>query len=195
MNKQLQKSGAPHVLVPIRLDASEQSKQKIKWLHDNYVFTCFCPDGLTKGHRAEHYPTREEYIEDAKIFAEVREYAKSQGLSCGWFCCLTVKSGPGFSPIVRENGTAHPFANCPLDEDFSKTLASDIAAYAAVAHPDFIFVEDDFALGAANGCFCEKHLAAFEKRQGKRYERETLLEEFKKSTPEALALKRAWRSL
>ena len=195
MNKQLQKSGLPHVLVPIRLDAPQKSKEKIRWLHENYGFTCFCPDGLTKGHRAEHYPTREEYLEDAKAFAEVREYAKSLGLSCGWFCCLTVKSGPGFSPIVRENGTAHPFANCPLDEDFSKTLASDIAAYAAVAHPDFIFVEDDFALGAANGCFCERHLAAFEKQMGARYEREALLKIFKQDNPEALALKRAWRAL
>ena len=195
MKKLLQASGAPHVLVPIRLDEPSKSIEKIKWLHEKFGFTCFCPDGLTKGHRAEHYPTREEYMEDAKIFAEVRDYAKAQGFSCGWFCCLTVKSGPGFSPIISENGTEHPFANCPMDEAFAKTLASDIAAYAAVARPDFIFVEDDFALGAANGCFCERHLAEFERRQGKRYEREALLEIFKQDTPEALEINRAWRAL
>ncbi len=195
MKKQLQKSGLPHVLVPIHLDDVEASKKKIKWLHEKFGFTCFCPSGLTKGHRAEHYPTRKEYLEDAKIFAEVREFAKSQGLSCGWFCCLTVKSGPGFSPIIRKDGSAHPFANCPMDEDFSKTLASDMATYAAVARPDFIFVEDDFSIGAANGCFCERHLAEFAKRQGKRYEREELLSIFTKDTPEAIEINRAWQRL
>lgn len=195
MNEQLQKSGLPHVLVPIRLGEPKESIEKVRWLHEKFGFTCFCPSGLSKGYRAEGYPSREEYIEKAKNFAAVREWTKERGLSFGWFCNLTVKCGPGFSPIVRGNGTAHPFANCPLDEAFAKTLASDMAAFAAVARPDFIFVEDDFSLGAANGCFCERHLSAFEKRMGKRYERETLLEEFKKSTPEALALKRAWRAL
>ena len=195
MLKQLKKHGAPHVLVPIRLDAPEKSKEKIRWLHEKFGFTCFCPDGLTKGHRSEGYPTREEYIKDARIFAEVREYAASLGCDCGWFCCLTMKSGPGFTPILRENGTLHPFANCPLDEDFADTLAKDIAAYAAVARPAFIFLEDDFSLTAANGCFCERHLNAFAKRQGRRYERVELLEIFKKDTPEALALHRDFQAL
>ena len=195
MQKLLQENGAPHVLVPIRLDAPNESIEKIKWLHENFGFTCFCPDGLTKGYRAEGYPTREEYMEEAEKFAEVRAWTKQRGLSCGWFCNLTVKSGPGFTPIVRRDGTAHPFANCPLDEDFFQTLASDMAAFASVARPDFIFVEDDFSLGAANGCFCERHLAEFAKRQGKRYEREELLSIFEKDTPEALSINRAFRAL
>lgn len=195
MQKQLTKYGAPHILIPIRLDAPEKSKEKIRWLHEKFGFTCFCPDGLSKGYRAEHYPTREEYMKEAGIFAEVREWAAERGLSCGWFCCLTVKSGPGFTPILRKDGTPHPFANCPLDETFSKTLARDMADYAAVARPDFIFVEDDFSLTAANGCFCERHLAEFAKRQGKRYEREELLAILAQDTPEAIALNRAWQAL
>ncbi len=195
MQKQLSERGAPHVLVPIRLDGPQESIEKIRWLHESFGFTCFCPDGLSKGYRAERYPTREEYIEEASRFAEVRKWAKERGLCCGWFCNLTVKAGPGFSPIVRANGTDHPFANCPLDESFSKTLASDIAAFSAVARPDFIFVEDDFSLTAANGCFCERHLSAFAKRQGRRYEREELLSIFAKDTPEALAVNRAWQAL
>ncbi len=195
MQKQLEERGAPHVLVPIRLDVPKESIEKIKWLHKEFGFTCFCPDGLTKGHRAEHYPTREEYLEEAKKFAEVREWAKANGLSVGWFCNLTVKSGPGFTPILRASGTPHPFANCPMDESFSKTLASDMAAFSAVARPDFIFVEDDFSLTAADGCFCERHLSAFAERQGVRYERAQLLSILAKDTPEALKINRAWQAL
>ncbi len=195
MLSQLKKYGSPHMLVPIHLDAPEESKEKIRWLYERFGFTCFCPSGLSKGYRAEGYPTREEYMAEAGRFAEVREYAQSLGCSCGWFCNLTVKSGPGFTPMVREDGTPHPFANCPLDESFAETLSKDIAAFAAVAHPDFIYLEDDFSISAANGCFCESHLRAFAKRQGRRYEREELLAIFKKDTPEALALHRDFQAL
>lgn len=196
MLKQLRECGAPHILVPIRLDAPKESINKIRWLHEKFGFTCFCPGGLSKGYRSEGYPSREEYIKKAKIFAEVREWAKNRGLSCGWFCNMTLKSGPcAHTPILRANGTPHPFANCPLDEGFSDMLAEDIAAFSAVARPDFIFVEDDFSISAADGCFCERHLAAFAKRQGKRYEREELLAILAKDTPEALAINRAWQAL
>lgn len=195
MLKQLRERTAPHILVPIRLDGPKESIEKIRWLHESFGFTCFCPDGLSKGYRAERYPTREEYMEEAERFARVREWCKARGLSCGWFCNLTVKSGPGFTPILRADGTEHPFASCPMDEAFSKTLASDIAAFSSVARPDFIFVEDDFSISAANGCFCERHLAAFAKRQGRRYEREELLSVLAKDTPEALMVNRAWQAL
>ncbi len=195
MQKQLKERGAPHVLVPIRLDAPKESIEKIKWLHEKFGFSCFCPDGLSKGYRAEGYPSREEYLKEAKIFAEVRAWTKERGLSCGWFCNLSLKSGPGFSPIVRKNGTPHPFANCPTDEKFAQTLSSDIAAYAAIARPDFIFIEDDFSLGAAGGCFCERHLDAFAARMGRRYEREELLEIFAKNTPKAHSILREWQAL
>lgn len=195
MQKQLNECGAPHILVPIRLDTPKESIEKIQWLNENFGFTCFCPDGLSKGYRAESYPTQEEYIQEAKNFAAVREWAKKRGLSCGWLCNLTVKSGPGFTPILRADGTPHPFANCPMDKSFSKTLASDISAYCAIARPDFIFVEDDFSLSAAGGCFCERHLAEFAKKQGRRYEREELLSVLKKDTPEAIELNRAWQNL
>ena len=195
MKKQLETFGVPDVLVPIRLDAPEESIEKIRWLHERFGITRFCPDGMSKGHRAEHYPPREEYEEEAERFARVREYAESIGCTCGWFCNLTVKSGPSFTPIVRGDGTSHPFANCPTDEAFSQTLAENIAAFAAVARPAFIFLEDDFSISAANGCFCEKHLAEFAKRQGKHYTREALLCVLAKNTPEALALNRAWQAL
>ena len=196
MKRELSKHGAPHILVPIRLDAPKETIRKIEWLHERFGFTCFCPDGLSKGYRAEGYPSREEYIKEAKIFAEVREWAEKRGLSCGWFCNLTVKSGPcAHTPILRADGTPHPFANCPMDRGFSDMLAEDIAAYAEIARPDFIFVEDDFALDAAGGCFCERHLAAFAEKAGAYYSREALLDLLSKDTPEALSLRRKWQQL
>ena len=39
MNKQLQKSGLPHVLVPIRLDGPKESIEKVRWLHEKFGFT------------------------------------------------------------------------------------------------------------------------------------------------------------
>ncbi|MBR6748160.1 MAG: hypothetical protein IKM07_04415, partial [Clostridia bacterium] len=120
----------------------------------------------------------------------------AHGLSCGWFCCLTVKSGPsGFTPILRADGTEHPFASCPLDPGFSSRLSADIARFAEIAKPDFIFLEDDFSIGATNGCFCKHHLAEFAARMGKNYTREELLEILSQTTPEALAINREWRRL
>lgn len=195
MLSQLQKYGAPDMLVPIRTDSAEQSCEKIAALHERFGFTRFCLDGLSKGYRAEGYPSREEYEREAKIFRSVKEHFSGKGLSFGWFCNLTVKSGGGFSPIVRANGTAHPFANCPMDERFAETLAADMAAYAEIARPDFIFVEDDFSLGAADGCFCERHLAAFAEKEGREYTRKELAALLSTDTPEALRIHRAWQAL
>ena len=191
-----QKTKNPDVIVPILLDSFEECKKKVLWLNEKFGFTKFCPDGLTKGHRSVGYPSRADYEKEAKKYAELRAWMKSRGFSCGWFCNLSIKSGRGdFTPIIKANGTEHPFANCPLDEGFSKRLSSDIAGFAAIARPDFIFLEDDFSIGAANGCFCEHHLAAFAKKTGKRYEREELVGILSDTSEKSLEIIRAYREL
>lgn len=194
MLSQLEKYGAPDVIVPVNADSVESAKKKITWLHEKFGFTRFCLSGLTKGHRSMGYPTREEYVTGAKMFAEIREWIKGQGLSVGWFCCLTVKSGraDSFTPIIKADGSAHPFANCPADEGFAEALASDIAAYADIARPDFIFLEDDFSVSAAAGCYCERHLSMLEEKVGRRLEREELVKILADTSAEALTVKRAF---
>ena len=193
MLSQLQRYGAPDVIVPVRLGDVEDTKKRIEWLHEKFGFTRFCIDGLSKGHRATGYPTREDYLIDAEIFAEARAWVKEMGMSVGWFCNLTVKSGPfDNASIIRPDGSPHPFANCPLDESFAERLSSDIAYFASIARPDFVFLEDDFSIGAAQGCFCERHLSALEKRLGKRYGREELVGINKRDDTEALAIRQAW---
>ena len=191
-----QKTKNPDVIVPILLDSAEKCKEKALWLNEKFGITRFAPDGLSKGFRSVGYPSREDYVREAKIYAELREWMHGRGFGCGWFCNLTVKSGKGdFTAIVRADGTEHPFANCPLDESFRDRLSSDIAAFADIARPDFMFLEDDFSIGAANGCFCEKHLAAFSERIGRRYEREELARILKDNSRQSLEIIRAYRQL
>ena len=104
-----------------------------------------------------------------------------------------MKSGPSeFTPIIKADGTPHPFANCPLDEGFAARLAEDIAGFAATARPDFVFLEDDFSVGAAQGCFCERHLRALVEKLGVTVSREELCEIIKGDDPEALKVRRAF---
>ena len=193
MLSQFEKYGAPDAIVPVKLHTLESVKECILWLNEKYGFTRFCLDGLSKGHRATGYPTRDDYRREAKLFAEAREWIKEQGFSVGWFCCLTLKSGPSeYTPIIKADGSVHPFANCPLDEGFADMLSSDIAYYASIAHPDFIFLEDDFSISAAQGCFCERHLTALAEKCGVRYEREALSEILVKDDTESLKVRRAF---
>ena len=194
MLSQLKKYGSPDVIVPVMAESVEAAKKKITWLNEKFGFTRFGLDGLTKGHRSTGYPSREEYVTEAKEFAEIREWIKERGLSVGWYCCLTVKSGraDSFTPIIKADGTPHPFANCPLDERFAEILSSDIAAYADIARPDFIFLEDDFSVSAATGCFCEGHLSLLENRIGKRISRDALVKILADTSEEAVAVKRAF---
>lgn len=197
MLEQLNKRGKPDVIVPIVIDSVESVEKKVSWLHDNFGFTCFSPIGPSKGFRSTGYPSRDKFVASAENFAKARELIKKKGLFCGWYCNLTLKSGASdkFTPIIRADGSAHPFANCPLDPTFRDTLSSDIAAYADIALPDFIILEDDFSISAAGGCFCENHLRAFAGQMGARYERDELARLLTQTTPEALKARRVWAEL
>jgi hypothetical protein len=193
MLSQLKKYGSPDVLVPIELGDVRDVKKRAMWLHEKFGFTRFCLVGLTKGHRCTGYPTSEDYEKEARKFAEIREWMRERGLSAGWICNLTVKSGPSeFTPIIKADGSHHPFANCPFDEGFAARLADDIAGFAATARPDFVFLEDDFSVGAAQGCFCERHLRALAEKLGKPVSREELCEIIKGDDADSLKVRRAF---
>jgi len=187
---------APDIIVPVKLSDPRTCTETLAWLNRAFGFRRFSLYGLSKSLRALHYPAREEYIAAARQFAEIREWAKPRGLSCGWTCMLTVKSGPsGFTPIIRNDGSPNPFASCPLDGGFAGRLAEDIALFASVAHPDFIFMEDDFSVSAADGCFCEAHLAEFARRTGRVFRREEVLPLLSSDDPAAVEIHRKWRTL
>lgn len=192
------------IIIPISLDIDWPTKDgiiaEIRERHENYGFNRFalmCPGG---GWRGVGYPSREFWKERAEWFAQIRETLRGDGIDCGWWITATLKSGrdPMFSAVVRTDGTDHPFANCPLDEAFAERFTSDIAIFAKIAKPSFIITEDDFSVHAAGGifgCFCEKHLSEFAKREGKEYTREELIAIFESNTQEGFEMLRRWREL
>ncbi len=189
------------VIVPIALELDwptvESTVCDILEQCDNHgvkKFALACPCG---GWRSVGYPGKEVFQRLAGMFLEVKERLAPYGVELGWWNTLTIKSGqsPEFSGIVKADGQKHPFANCPLDESFKRRFSQDVALFAKIAVPSFIIFEDDYSLKAASGCYCEKHLAAFAKRQGRYYSREELVELEGQKTPEALAVIKSWRGL
>ena len=197
MKTYLETHALPDVIVPVQLDAADSCIEKIRWLKNKFGISRVALCGLSKGFRAEGYPDAADYKKEAEIFRDVRKWAREHRISCGWFCELSLKSGPSprFSPIIRGDGSAHPFASCPLDPEFAQTLSDDIAHFAEVAEPDFIMIEDDFLVGAAGGCFCERHIDAFSRRTGMHHTRETVTDLLSRTDDASLALIRSWRAL
>ena len=67
-------------------------------------------------------------------------------------------------------------AFCPLDEDFRRDYANGLKELAK-AEPDGIMLDDDFRISARAynlGCFCEKHMALYEKVLGEKLRREDM---------------------
>ena len=83
-----------------------------------------------------------------------------------------------FQTLIRTDGTTK-YQMCPLDKGFQEYIRSSVAILAKLK-PAFFMVDDDFRLFTSRGgCFCPLHLAAFSKKMGKNYTRESLLEAFK----------------
>ena len=189
------------IIVPVALDLDwpvfDGIVNSITELHSRYGFHRFalaCPGG---GWRSGGYPPREKIEEMAHLFSEIKNRFSSCGIECGWWNTLTVKSGQSaaFSGIVTAEGKKHPFGNCPLDESFQRRFAADVALFAKIAGPAFILFEDDYSLAASNGCYCEKHLREFARRQGRAFSREEIVSAMRERTPEALTVTRAWQAL
>ena len=172
------------VIIPIAIELDWPTVDSIveAILHDHreYGFTRFALSGPCGGWRSVGYPGTEVFRKQAELSKEVIRRVKPYGISCGWWITLTVKNGSSeaFQNMVKFNGTEAPFSPCPLDRAFQKQFASDIALFAKIADPDFIITEDDYSIASSTGskgCFCEKHLQEFAKREGRSYTREELV--------------------
>ena len=163
--------------------------------YTKFIISYPCAGWFSVGH-----PQMEVFRDGAEAFKKIKEALKPYGISVGWWFRTSVNSGPtpGFQRIVRPDGTLPPYSNCPLCPNVRKTVSESIALFAEIAKPDFIFLEDDFSIGAqtgGKGCFCDAHLDEFSKREGKTYTREDLVAVLNKKTPEALEINRRWREL
>ncbi len=193
------------VIVPISIESDWPTKEsvieQILEQKERFGITRFALAGPCAGWRGVGYPPRARFEALARLFAEVRDALAPRGVTCGWWVTTTVKSGrnPAFQPVVKADGEAHPFANCPLDPAFQERFAADVARFAEIARPAFIFTEDDFSVSAAGGCFCPLHLAEFAERMGRAYTREEIARRVGAYSPsdgaEGVEFARAWRRL
>ena len=190
------------VITHVLLDSTnvEATIKTIEYQYETYGFKKFVLCAKTLGFRSKGHPPKEFFIKLAKAFLVISQAVSKKGIQCGWWVHPTIKSGRSkdFQAIVKSNGEESPFANCPHDKNFATTLAQNIAQFAKIAKPEFIFIEDDFSITSASGklgCFCPLHLAEFSKREGKNYSREELLEIFNSNTPNGFALLKRFKAL
>lgn len=179
----------------IRNTIAEIQEQHEKYGIDRFALACPCG-----GWRSVGLPPEEFYRERAEAFRVIRDTLAPEGIECGWWITLTLKSGPDprWNRMIRMDGTETPMASCPLNPVFRAEFSRMTALFVKIAKPAFVITEDDFSINAAamyEGCFCEHHLAEFAKREGRLYTREELKAILEQTTPEAHALRRRWREL
>lgn len=84
---------------------------------------------------------------------------------------------PTYAPKMDESGKVGRTMPCMRDENFLKYIAHKYEVYAQ-AHPDFIWVDDDFRTNdtpIARGCFCDRCLTIFNEQNGSDFTREALV--------------------
>ncbi len=201
MKTNFSKIKALDVIVPISIDLDWISVGKvvkdILEQQKNYGISKFMLSCPGAGWRSEGYPPQERIIELANMFVEIKNQLTPYNIELGWWNTLTIKSGQSkdFSGVIKSDGEKHPFGNCPLDENFKKRFSEDIALFAKISEPMFIFLEDDYSIRAMTGCYCEKHLSEFAKRQGRFYSREELVAAENSARDKDIELAQEWRAL
>lgn len=89
-----------------------------------------------------------------------------------------------FAKMVGDKGFCDELVPCPLDEEWQEYLCEYFAYIAEEIQPHILWLEDDFRLSNHGltsvgndsnvGCFCEKHLALYEKELGRTITREEM---------------------
>ena len=131
----------------------------------------------------------EEYRQLGERIAEIRGHLSDTDIELGWWLEPTLRQGrevPGQHVVDCEGHVSD--AVCPLDPGFTKRLTNGIAATCRAGRPFIVFFEDDYELAwhrgvnALGGCFCDRHLASFAERFGKRLSAAEIAAAFRKRT-------------
>ena len=189
------------IIIPVSIDVDWPTKDSvisdILDQNKNYGFTRFALESPGAGWRSIGLPPEEFYVQNATLFKEVAEEVSKYGIECGWWITLTFKSGKteGVQSIVRSDGSEHPFSNCPLSTKFKEHFCKTAALFCKIAKPAFVILEDDYSLNAADGCYCDLHLAEFEKRYGFSLCREDLLKKISGKDINDADIVKKWRKL
>ena len=141
----------------------------------------------------------EEYRRLGERLAEVRGHLAGTDIEIGWWLAPTLRQGksvPGQHVVDCEGHVSD--AVCPLDPGFTKRLTDGIAATCRAGRPFIVFFEDDYELmwhrgmNGLGGCFCDRHLAAFAERYGKRLSSAEVAAAFRDRTAENKPLRQAF---
>lgn len=127
----------------------------------------------------------------AEAFAEVRrKLAGREDIRCG----ILIQSimGHGWSgpvPLTLEpwvhtvqNDSRRSSRQCPLDRGFRDYIC-DAIGNLAKSKPAFFLVDDDFCSTKNGECYCDLHMAEYNKRLGREWSREELLAHMKEAQP------------
>ena len=121
-------------------------------------------------------------IDKAGLFAEryipFRDRLRTMGIECGILVQCTIGHGYvldhpfGFTTYKRLTDGGEDIVVCPYDLDARKYFREQFLTLAKL-EPKAIMLDDDFRLmyRSGKGCACELHMAAIEKRYGKKIER------------------------
>lgn len=102
---------------------------------------------------------------------------------------IRLKEGQKFTTMVDFNGKRLDSVACPLCEEWQAHFKRLLGYLVREVQPEYYWVEDDFRLHNHaplewGGCFCEKHIAEFNKMLGTSYNREEFCKKaFQKGEP------------
>ena len=184
----------PFSLYPGNADTAIATMRAVKARSGIHRFLISAPGRTCRIHGCYDLATYEQVAQDVKRICETLE---PEGFEFGYMQTVTIKIGENpFTHIRGLNGCES--SACPLDPEFRKWTVANIRAVASVAKPKIMAVEDDYQLSNhpgvyendSFGCFCDRHLAEFSRREGRTYTLDDLRREFAKNTDEAFELRK-----
>ena len=138
--------------------------------------------------RESFYAPLEEQTAYFKEFAENAAVFRKNGFGIGVWITTLGFGGPlskevsvlmeGEPHITNIDGITSGDAFCPEGEKLKELCARHVQTIATFVKPDMIMFDDEYCLNVRPGlgCFCEKHLALYEKALGRKVTREELKE-------------------
>ncbi len=156
--------------------------------------------GPSKSCRLVGMPTVDDYRLLGETILKIKNTVIDDDIEISWWCTTTLKSGDGgYIPVTDYNGKTSSISSCPLDEKFRRRFCDSVKAVAQIARPAMILFEDDYQLaghpGLKFGCFCDRHIAQFNRETGTSFTRESLAEAFKTVTRQSIEYRKRYARL
>ncbi len=150
------------------------------------------------------------HIKDDELvkWVEVIKQAKEEFAKCGISTSLNpwmelghldrgrkLQEGQDFVTMVDRFGQASELVACPLDDNWRNYYLHQLSYYVGEIKPEVLWIEDDFRYHNHppldyGGCFCAKHMEAYNEKLGKKETREEFVSNI--SSGEINEERKAW---